>query len=160
MRISQLRPLDYRRAERLTPKERKIFTKKNRPFNEKCLALRYRSITKCSLEEAFHWARHNYKEFNTYQGKHWKTIRKLNNDKYLEKEFLFHGFVPKSLFQKEKGFNYIESNTPINGKPYIYPVKCTKGVSVPNWQDYPYLYDMQGKIGIPGYTKVDVEYSL
>ena len=47
---------------------------------------------------------------------------------------------------EEKGFNYIESNTLINGKHYIYPVKCTKGLSVPNWQDYPYLYDMQEKI--------------
>lgn len=112
------------------------------------------------MEEAFHWARHNYEEFITYQGKHWETIRKLKNDKYLEKEFLFHGFVLKDLFPKEKGFNYIESNTLINGKHYIYPVKCTKGLSVPNWQDYIYLYNMQGEIGIPGYTKVDVEYSL
>lgn len=122
--------------------------------------MRYKSITKCSLKDAFRWAEKYWAEYLDYTGKHWAEYRKEKNGPYLEKEFISRGYVPFDTFKKKPGFNYVESNQPINGKKYIYPKKCTRGVYVKNWNKYPYIYNMQTWVGIPNYTQVDVYYSL
>lgn len=73
--------------------------------NIKFLALKYHCLTKKSLERSFRWAKRN---FDSY----FKLIDKYKyekNDLYIEKEF-----------KKKKGFEYISSNRPINGRIYIF----------------------------------------
>lgn len=128
-------------------------------MNVKCLALRYMGITKCELYKAFAWADRNFADWREYTGKHFSELRQPKLDKYLELEFLFRGFKPKNNFKKKQGFNYIESNCPINGTYYIYPQKFVRGAYVPNWRNYPNVYVMQNLIGIQGFTRVDLLYS-
>lgn len=128
-------------------------------MNVKCLALRYKGITKCELYKAFAWASNNYHDWIEYTANHWDQARKNKPDKYLELEFLFRGFKPKDNFKKKQGFNYIESNCPINGTYYIYPEKFVRGVYVQNWQMYQNVYAMNSLIGITGFTRVDLLYS-
>ena len=159
-KILQIGELDYRRPRRLTSEEKKIFTKKKLSINVKCLALRYKSITHSSLAEAFEWAVKNYDRYLTYEGKHWEQRRYEPNGPYLEKEFIFRGYVPIDSFAKEPGYNYIQSNTLINGTKYIYPKKCCRFWDNPNYNKYPNPYEFHHEVGITGYTGVDVNYKL
>lgn len=129
------------------------------PMNVKCLALRYRAIVKCELYKAFAWAEFHYHDWVAYTGAHYNEVRVPKPDKYLELEFLFRGFKPKASYKKHSGFNYIESNCPINGTYYIYPEKFVRGHYVNNWLKYPNVYYMHDCIGIMGFTRVDLLYS-
>lgn len=130
------------------------------PDNVKYLALRYKSISKCSIKKALRWARRNWDSYNTYTAKNFNYYRHEKNGPYLEKEFIFRGFIPKDKFSKKPGFNYIESNQPINGKFYIFPKKLTISCMVKRWYKYPNAYNFHSEIGIPDFTKVDFDYSL
>lgn len=130
------------------------------PINVKCLALRYKSINRGSLEEAFQWAKDNYLRYIAYEGKHWAQIRYEKNSKYLEKEFIFRGYVPSNSYKKEPGYNYIQSNQPINGTRYVYPQKCCRRGDIPDHNKWPNPYDYATWVGISGYTRVDVNYKL
>lgn len=145
----------------MTTKERKLFiSKSDLSDNQKYLALRYKSITKVSLKEAFSWAKLNWEEYLLYTGMHWDSYRIEENNKYLEKEFISRGYIPRDTFEKEEDFNYIESNQMINGKYYILPIKGVKNYQSKDWGKYPYIYKMQEDYGISGYTRIDVKYSL
>ena len=129
-------------------------------MNVKCFALRYKSITKSSLEEAFEWAKENYRRYLTYEGIHFVQRRGEKDGPYLEKEFIFRGYVPLGSFKKEKGYNYIQSNTTINGTRYVYPHKCCRSWDIPDHTKWPNPYYFQEEVGIAGYTGVDVNYKL
>ena len=126
----------------------------------KCLALRYKAITRSSLEEAFAWALDNFSRYLKYEGQHWSERRYELNGPYLEKEFIFRGYVPLSSFKKEAGYNYIQSNQAINGTKYIYPQKCCRRWDIPDHNKWPNPYEFHTLVGIPGYTGVDVNYKL
>lgn len=130
------------------------------PMTVKCLALRYKAVTKSPLEEAFTWAKENYDRYLTYEGKHWSQRRYEPDGPALEKEFIFRGYVPISSFKKEAGYNYIQSNTTINGTRYIYPYKCCRRWDIPDHKKWPNPYDFHSEVGITGYTMVDVNYKL
>lgn len=118
--------------------------------------MRYKSITKCSLKEAYVWAERHWKRYNQYTATHLYEYRREKNGPYLEKEFISRGYVPYNSFRKRWGFDYIVSNQLINGTKYIYPQKCTCGVYRKNWRDYPYSYDYHAEVSIMGYTKVEI----
>lgn len=130
------------------------------PMTVKCLALRYKGIAKSTLDDALVWAINNYDRYLKYEGKHWTQRRYEKNGPYLEKEFIFRGYVPLSSFEKKDGYNYIQSNTSINGTRYIYPQKCCRFWNNSDYKKYPNPYEFQGEVGIPGYTAVDVNYKL
>lgn len=74
---------------------------------------------------------------------------------YIEKEFIFQGFVPENEFKKKKGFEYISSNRPINGRIYIYPFHLTHDYKHLK-KGYPNIYSIfDSGIGVPGFTKVN-----
>lgn len=130
------------------------------PINVKCLALRYKAVTKSSIRSSLEWAVENYYDWVMYSGVHYKEARhNTKPDEYLEQEFLFRGFKPLDSFEKRDGFNYIQSNCPINGKYYIYPKKFVRGHTVNNWLNFPNVYAMHNVIGVEGFTKVDVLYT-
>lgn len=118
----------------------------------KFLALKYHCLTKKSLERSFRWAKRN---FDSY----FKLIDKYKyekNDLYIEKEFIFQGFVPENEFKKKKGFEYISSNRPINGRIYIYPFHLTHDYKHLK-KGYPNIYSVfDSGIGVPGFTKVNI----
>lgn len=129
------------------------------PINTKCLALRYKSIIKCPLQDALSWAKDNYLKYVKYEGTHYKDYRREFNGPYLEKEFKFRGYVPLDSFTKEPGYNYLQSNFPINGTMYVYPKKLCRRYDL-NYKDNPNPYNYQLDAGISGYTRVDVNYKL
>lgn len=77
---------------------------------------------------------------------------------YLEKEFLFRGFVLEDSYKKKSEFNYIISNRKINGKRYIYPKPFGRDISIIN-QGYQNIYEAINYIGVEGYTKVDIKFT-
>ncbi len=77
---------------------------------------------------------------------------------YLEKEFLFRGFVLEDSYKKKPEFNYIISNRKINGKRYIYPKPFGRDISIIN-QGYQNIYEAINYIGVEGYTKVDIKFT-
>ena len=124
------------------------------------MALRYKAITKSSLDEAFIWALANFERYLEYEGKHWSQRRYEPNGPSLEKEFIFRGYVPLDTFEKKDGYNYIQSNQAINGTKYIYPCKCYRRWGIPDQGKYPNPYEFHALCGISGYTRVDVNYKL
>lgn len=129
-------------------------------INIRCLALRIRSILKCSMRKALRKADAIYDAYILWEARHLGETRQEKNGPYLEKEFLFRGYVPRDSFKKKPGFNYIESNQAINGTYYIYPRRCTVGCYVKHWNKYPNAYTFHKEVGIPGYTRVDWDYAL
>lgn len=126
----------------------------------KCLALRYKAVTKSTLVEAFTWAEENFDRYIKYEGQHWSQTRYEANGPYLEKEFIFRGYVPLSSFKKEDGYNYIQSNQAINGTRYIYPQKCCRRWDMKDYHKWLNPYEFHTLCGIPGFTGVDVNYKL
>lgn len=129
-------------------------------MNIKCLALKYKGVTHSTLEEALKWARDNYRDYILFEASHYDLVRQETNDKYLEKEFLFRGYIPRDSFTKERNYNYIESNRAINGTFYIYPQACCKNYTTKGFGQLPNPYNLQDEIGIMGFTRVDVYYKL
>lgn len=130
------------------------------PMTVKCFALRYKAVTKSTLDIAIVWAINNYDRYLKYEGKHWSQVKHEPDGPYLEKEFIFRGYVPLNTFEKEDGYNYIQSNQAINGTRYIYPKKCCRRCDILDYNKYPNPYNFIQECGISGYTEVDVNYKL
>lgn len=81
-------------------------------------------------------------------------------DKYLEKQFIYRGYIPltrDNYLKYEKKANkycYITSNRPINGTWYIFPRKYTNNYYLLK-RNIPDIHSSFGLIGIPGYTKIN-----
>lgn len=112
------------------------------------------------MRKALRMAEHHYNEYLHWTGGNLYRVRQEDNGPYLEKEFIFRGFVPRDSYKKRPGFNYIESNQPINGIFYVYPKKLVVGCTVKHWSRYPNAYTFHKEVGITGYTRVDLNYSL
>lgn len=128
-------------------------------FPIKALALKYKGITKESLESSLKWAKRHYKSYNKYlltTNFHRIYERK---DKYILKELLFQGFVPLEKFHKKAECNYVQTNKKIQGAIYIYPVHAALDIRVIR-KGYIPIYELMRNIGLPGYTKVDVVSSI
>lgn len=120
--------------------------------NIKFLALKYHCLTKKSLEKSFRWAKRNFDLYFQSTSKY----RYEKNDLYIEKEFLFQGFIPEDKFKKKKGFGYITSNRLINGRTYIYPFHLSYDYKHLK-NGYPNIYTVfDSGIGVPGFTKVNI----
>lgn len=130
------------------------------PIAVKCLALRYKVLTKSNLIESLKWAEKNFKPYLQYEGNNWEYSRREVDTPYLEKEFKFRGFVPLSSFEKKDGYNYIQSNRAINGTIYVYPKACCRIVDVSGFNVLPNPYEFHTYYGIPGFTRIDVNYKL
>ena len=124
----------------------------------KRLGLKYKSITKESLETSFHWA-----EKNAWDYKQWLSKRenpkppKEYNIKYIIKELKFRGFVPECQFQKKEGFNYIITLPPISG--WIYPAHLSNNYFRMK-EGYENPYDLHDEIALDGVTHIDIKYTL
>lgn len=112
------------------------------------------------MRKALRMAEHHYNDYLRWTGRNFYLVRTEDNGPYLEKEFIFRGFVPIDSYKKRPGFNYIESNQPINGTFYVYPKKLVVGCTVKHWSRYPNAYNFHKEVGISGYTRVDWNYSL
>ena len=123
-------------------------------FNQKCFALKLKAIKKCSIQKALHLAEKYYEPYKQWEGRHFQLYRHEDPGPYLEKEFIFKGFVPYDTYQKETGFCYIISNKLINGTKYIYPMKAIKAGNKTDFKKYHWVYDLQGVIGIIDHTRV------
>lgn len=124
----------------------------------KCLALKYKGITKKSLERSLKWAKRHYKRYSNYLVYENHFRRYEHREVYLEKEFLFRGFIPEDSYKKKPEFNYFISNRKINGKRYIYPKPFGRDISIIN-QGYQNIYEAINYIGVEGYTKVDIRFT-
>lgn len=122
------------------------------------MALKYRGVSKKSLERSLRWAKRNYKRYSNYLVYENHFRRYEHKEEYLEKEFLFRGFVTEDLFKKKSDFNYIISNRKINGKRYIYPRHFGRDISIID-RGYQNIYEAIGFIGVEGYTKIDVRFT-
>ena len=129
--------------------------KSNLEFSIKALALKYRGVTKESLEKSLKWAKRHYKRYKEYLLKvnHYRIYER--NDRYILKELLFQGFIPIEKFHKKAECNYIQTNRKIQGHIYIYPVHAGHDISIIR-QGYIPIYELMDTVGLPGYTKVDV----
>ena len=157
-KLSTKRNLGYRRFKRLSKKEKILFTNNDLEIGIKCLALKYNGITKKSLERSLRWAKRHYKRYSNYLVYENHFRRYEYQEVYLEKEFLFRGFVPEDSYKKKPEFNYIISNRKINGKRYIYPKPFGRDISIIN-QGYQNIYEAINYIGVEGYTKVDIKFT-
>jgi hypothetical protein len=124
----------------------------------KCLALKYKAVTKKSLEKSLSWSKRHYKRYSQYLVYKNHFRRYEHRENYIEQEFLFRGFVPEDSFKKKSGCNYIISNRKINGKKYIYPDHFGRDISIIN-QGYRNIYEVINFIGVEGYTKIDVKFT-
>ena len=78
------------------------------------------------------------------------------NEKYIYKELLFQGFIKESDFKKKRKCNYIISNRQIMGNLLIFPMHGALNHNL-IIKGYPNIYTLNDKIGLSGYTKVDIK---
>lgn len=138
--------------------------KSDLPLNHKILALAYNGFTKAGMKESLKWVKKNY---GAYQKEVYNMLlaqRKASQAPYIEnednayKEFLFKGYVPQEKYKRDPNAWYIISNRPIKGVNFIYPKEFGHDYkSLTKYQD---VYQGQAEVGIPGYTKVDIKYTL
>lgn len=123
----------------------------------KGLALKYKGLTKDSLENSLRWAKRKHKKYSQYlltKDHYRKPIE--TNENYVYKELIFQGFVPESQFKKKPECNYLQTNRKVKGEILIYPVHCRHGYTGKN--EYPEIYSMLSVAGLPGWVKVDVKF--
>lgn len=173
--------LSYRVYERLSDKDQLAFwvefkeTPEEGPYSledgrirpirwavaDMALFIYARNKKQTSLHNAFRIAK-------KYRHQLWKQhdelVRKLNHytlgdrDKYIAKQFLFHGFVPLADFRGIKEADdctaYITSSRTLNGVTYIFPKRLSMSARPRKGSDKKHLwYQFEGHIGLPGYTR-------
>lgn len=129
--------------------------------NQKDLALRYKSVTKCFIKEALKFAERYYQDYVDYFSRRDNYIpdKRETNMNYIYKEFLFRGFVPEGEFKKKKHRHYLVSNRPICGTYFIYPVHAWHDIRYRK-EGEPWIYDLLNQVGVPGFTRVNIDYKL
>lgn len=128
---------------------------------QKDLALRYKAVTKCSIKEALRFAKKYSDDYSRYfsRRENYTPNHRETNMEYIYKEFIFQGFVPEDKFKKKPHRHYLVSNKPIRGKILIYPVHAWHDIRYRK-EGEPWIYDLLDQVGVPGYTRVDLEYKL
>ena len=58
--LNSMRDLGYRRFKKLTPEEKRIYTKSNLYPLEKELALKYKKVSGKTIEQSLKWAKRKY----------------------------------------------------------------------------------------------------
>lgn len=112
----------------MSPRERRLFTKKNNlTWAQIKVALAYRAITKRSAISSIRWTKRHWEEYQEAVLKRLggiPMVRKRSKDKFILKELLSQGFVPRSEFpmkMKSGWYAYLVTNQPVCGDYYIYP---------------------------------------
>jgi len=138
--------------------------KSNLPLNMKILALAYNGFTKSGMKESLKWAKKNWDDYIKETSDYYLFLRKrgINPDNITEKqaykEFIFKGYVPREEYERNPDAWYIISTRPVLGVNFIYPKEY--GHDYKSLQKLPDVYWGQSEVGIQGYTRVDIKYSL
>lgn len=129
--------------------------------NQKDLALRYKSVTKCTLREALRFSKRYYEDYVRYCSRrdNYIPVKQETNIEYIYKEFLFQGFIPEEEFKKKRNRLYLVSNRPIKGKILIYPVHAWHNIQYRK-EGEPWIYDLLNQVGVPGFTRVNLSYKI
>lgn len=154
--LNSMRDLGYRRFKKLTPEEKRIYTKSNLYPLEKELALKYKKVSGKTIEQSLKWAKRKYNKFIKYLNTIDDCRNYEYNEKYIYKELLFQGFIKESEFKKKRKCNYIISNRQIMGNLLIFPMHGALNHNL-IIKGYPNIYTLNDKIGLSGYTKVDIK---
>lgn len=91
------------------------------------VAITYKAITKRSLISSIRWTKRHWDEYNkvvTARINGMPLVRRKLNEKYILKELLSQGFVPRSEFPmkiKSGWYAYLVTNQTVCGEHYIYP---------------------------------------
>lgn len=130
-------------------------------IRQKDLALRYRVVTKCSIKEALAFSKKYYNDYIRYTSRRANYIpdKRETNELYIYKEFIFQGFVPEEEFKKKRHRLYLVSNRPIKGKILIYPVHAWHDITHRK-EGEPWIYDLLNEVGVPGFTRVNLDYKI
>lgn len=161
-RISRLRDLSYRRYKKLSSTEKKYCISKKLKNDPSFLniLLKYKAITKCSIQEAHKWTEKHILEYKYYLTKR-ESIRPPfeTKEKYVIKELQFQGFVPAALFKRKPDCYYVISKQPILGVTWILPhhgghtdIQLKAGL--------PDVYKLHCQYGLANWTRVDIKYKL
>ena len=159
--------LSYRRYANLSESEKKILSStdmvKSSIIGDLTIHLlkRKKWTIKKSIRRATKYVKNGLygkflEEFTKFNGNSIPYIK----DKYLEKQFIYRGYIPltrDNYHKYEKKANkycYITSNRPINGTWYIFPRKYTNNYYLLK-RNIPDIHSSFGLIGIPGYTKIN-----
>ena len=125
-------------------------------FCKKELALKYKSLTKKSLEKALKWSNRYYKDYITNLMK-LPTVRKyepLTKYKYVYKELLFRGFIDIRNFKTKPHCSYVITNINCKDK-LIYPVHCSHDFDSFK-KGYTDVYELLSQVGLAGYTTTTI----
>lgn len=130
-------------------------------IKQKCFALTYKSEVKCTLKEALEFSKRYYEDYVRYCSRRVNYIpaKTETNIEYIYKEFIFQGFIPEDQFKKKRNRLYLVSNRPIKGKILIYPVHAWHDIRYKK-DDEPWIYDLLNKVGVPGFTRVNLDYKI
>lgn len=128
---------------------------------QKDFALRYKAITKCSIKEALAFSKKYYKDYVRYCSRrdNYIPVYHETNIEYIYKEFIFQGFIPEDEFKKKRHRLYLISNRPIKGITFIYPVHAWHNINYKS-EGEPWIYDLLNEVGVPGFTRVNLDYKL
>ena len=149
--------LSYRRYARLTESERKIYEEFAHGYSitTRQLALHIKSKRKKSLKKKYFDIAKSWLDsgdINPIIIKCASRISKIS-DKYLAKEFKFHGFVNINTIKYNNKYGYFMVNRELDGELLVYPKKFTDNYYTmirgkhPNYQNY------MGWYTIPGLTR-------
>lgn len=130
-------------------------------IRQKDLALRYKVVTKCSIREALRFSKKYHKDYVKYCSRrdNYIPVKQETNIEYIYKEFIFQGFIPEDKFKKKRNRLYLISNRPIKGKILIYPVHAWHDIRYRE-KDEPWIYDLLNEVGVPGFTRVNLDYKI
>ena len=138
--------------------------KSDLPLNHKILALAYNGFTKAGMKASLKWAKKHWADYTKALQEDHLDKRNYGQSPFIEdedhayKEFLFKGYVPQEQYHRDPNAWYIISNRAIKGVNFIYPKEY--GHDYKSLTKYPDVYGGQSEVGIPGYTKADIKYTL
>lgn len=163
-KLVRRRKLGYPRYKRLSKGEKQVYMKSDLPLNHKILALAYNGFTKAGMKASLKWAKKHWVDYtNALQEDHLDKRNHgqspfIEDEDHAYKEFLFKGYVPREQYSRDPNAWYIISNRAIKGVNFIYPKEY--GHDYKSLTKYPDVYMGQSEVGIPGYTKADIKYTL
>lgn len=112
----------------MSRKERRLFTKKtDLTWAQIKVAIAYKAITKRSAISSIRWTKRHWNEYQRAvlsRAGGMPLVRRRLNEKYILKELLSQGFVPRSEFRmkmKSGWYAYLVTNQTVCGEHYIYP---------------------------------------
>ena len=153
--IYEKRALSYRYYNHLSDTQKAYLDSKKLLPKLNLYAMQIRVVYQISIIKAVKLALSTIEDYQEWKlTRQYNLLRHIeNNMDYVEKEFLFQGFVPVSEFKVHHHYSYIMSNRNIKGVTYIYPMEFSNNLKTIT-EEKPYIIPYFSLIGVEGYTKL------